>query len=147
VINAADIERRGITRIDQLFRGEVPGLLAMEEGMLAYNSTITEVHGARSSLQANTAGTSSVKMYSRGASSLDGGPNPIKVYVDGVELLDASYLGAIDPGSIERIEIITGPQAATIYGSGALGGVMQIFTKKGAGQSMFDGSVTLRYGM
>src|SRR5690606_31149900 len=39
------------------------------------------------------------------------------------------------PTSIERIEILTGPQASTIYGSNALNGVMQIFTKRGTGET------------
>jgi outer membrane receptor protein involved in Fe transport len=59
------------------------------------------------------------------------GTNPIKTYLDGVELANPAYLSQIDPKSIERIEILTGPQASTIYGSNALNGVMQIFTKRG----------------
>jgi outer membrane receptor protein involved in Fe transport len=49
-----------------------------------------------------------------------------------VELADPQYINQIDPASIERIEILAGPQASTIYGSNALNGVMQIFTKRGS---------------
>jgi len=120
VITAKDIEQRGITRIDQLFHGDVPGLFAANQG------SASPVDG--------------VTMFSRGATYLDSYvagtgftnfTNPIKTYVDGVELADAQYLSQIDPKSIERIEILTGPQASTIYGSNALNGVMQIFTKRG----------------
>jgi len=118
VITAKELEERGITHIDQLFRGDVPGLFVQNSGSNnPLNATV---------------------MYSRGASNLrfdnsnNFGTNPIKTYVDGVELADARYLSQIDPKSIERIEILTGPQASTIYGSNAINGVMQIFTKRGA---------------
>jgi outer membrane receptor protein involved in Fe transport len=65
----------------------------------------------------------------RGVSSLSVG-SLMKIYVDGIE---ASGFGvsAVDPASIERIEVLRGPQAATIYGADAAGGVVQIFTKRG----------------
>lgn len=118
VITAKQLEERGITRLDQLFRGDVPGLFAMNLG--------------------SGSPLDSVTMFSRGATRLPAFAaqaditNPIKTYVDGVEMANSSYLTQIDPNSIERIEILTGPQASTIYGSNALNGVMQIFTKRGA---------------
>jgi outer membrane cobalamin receptor len=123
VITAKQIEERGITRIDQLFHGDVPGLFAQITGSM------------------DETGVGAVKMFSRGGASFgsvsfpghnSNGTNPIKTYVDGVELADPQYLTQIDPKSIERIEILTGPQASTIYGSNALSGVMQVFTKRGA---------------
>jgi outer membrane cobalamin receptor len=120
VITAKQIEERGITQIQQLFRGEVPGLFAQRP---TSESFVDEV-----------------VMFSRGATALDytsagvsgiGNTNPIKTYVDGIELANPKYLSQIDPKSIERIEILTGPQASTIYGSNAINGVMQIFTKRG----------------
>jgi outer membrane receptor protein involved in Fe transport len=58
----------------------------------------------------------------------------MKIYIDGVDA--ASYgINAVDPESIERIEVTRGPQASTLYGSDAAGGVVQIYTKRGSGAS------------
>ena len=43
-----------------------------------------------------------------------------------------SRLDDINPDAIERIEILKGAAAATLYGTEASGGVIQIFTKKGS---------------
>ncbi len=60
----------------------------------------------------------------------------VKVLLDGVPLLDRGAtresLNQIDVNSIERIEIVEGP-LSVIYGSDALAGVINIITKKGAG--------------
>jgi len=115
VITAKEIEQRGITQIQQLFHGDVPGLYATNMGDNAF-----EVPGF-------------YQMASRGSTNLDFAlSQPIKAYVDGIEMADPSYLGLIDPKSVERIEILTGPQASTIYGSNAINGVIQIFTKRGS---------------
>src|SRR5687767_4657849 len=123
VVTAKQIEERGITRIDQLFRGDIPGLFAQNQG---------------SNLKASI---DEVTMFSRGATALSRSStgvdamfltSPIKTYVDGVELANSKYLSQIDPKSIVRIEILTGPQASTIYGSNAINGVMQVFTKRGS---------------
>jgi outer membrane receptor protein involved in Fe transport len=68
-------------------------------------------------------------MSVRGASSLDAS-GQIKIFVDGIEVANSSR-APVNPSSIERIEVIRGPQAGAIYGSDASGGVMQIFTKRG----------------
>jgi outer membrane receptor protein involved in Fe transport len=121
IITAKELEERGITRIDQLFRGDVPGLFTPRVGV----STATG--GGSGGTPGN------VQVVSRGSTTAIGeGHEGIKTYVDGVELANREYLGLIDPKSIERIEILTGPQASTIYGSNAINGVMQIFTKRGS---------------
>jgi len=118
IITAKELQERGITRIDQLFHGDVPGLFTVQQGAAAVSWT-DGVPG-------------SADISSRGGTFLGGGHESIKMYVDGVELANRAYVGMIDPTSIERIEILTGPQASTIYGSNAINGVIQIFTKRGS---------------
>jgi TonB-dependent SusC/RagA subfamily outer membrane receptor len=81
----------------------------------------------------------------RGNASLSMSNEPI-VFVDGVRINSGGGFGAnvgtnggapsrlddIDPSSIERIEVLKGAAAATLYGTEASNGVIQIFTKKGS---------------
>jgi len=121
VITAKELEQRNITHLDQLFRGDVPGVWVQERG------TATTFPG-QVHMSSRGATTFKAETYRNDNSALG---QTIKTYVDGVELADPSFLGLIDPKSVERVEILTGPQASTIYGSNAINGVMQIFTKRG----------------
>ncbi len=63
-------------------------------------------------------------------------PNQVQVLVDGVRVKSPTTgqaeLSDISPDLIERVEIIRGPQS-TLYGADAIGGVVNIITKKGKG--------------
>ncbi len=93
----------------------------------------------------------------RGNVSLSQSNQPL-VYVDGVRQttnnyprnvsagstafnaaqVEASPLADIDPDNIDRVEVIKGAAAATLYGTEAAVGVIQIFTKHGtAGRTAF----------
>jgi outer membrane receptor protein involved in Fe transport len=131
VITAKQIEERGVTRMAELFRGEVPGMFVM-------NSGLGGVNGAFGGGAMFSRGATALSNKSTGVTTLGGNTgkdaaitNTIKTYLDGVELTDPNDLYLLDPKSIERIEILTGPQASTLYGSNAINGVMQIFTKRG----------------
>ena len=67
----------------------------------------------------------------RGASA-----NQVQVLVDGLRVKSPTLgqvdLSDISPDLIERIEVIRGPQS-TIYGADAIGGVINIITRKGKG--------------
>jgi TonB-linked SusC/RagA family outer membrane protein len=92
-----------------------------------------------------------MKIRIRGNASLTQSNEPI-VFVDGVRINSGgtsaanatiSHLDDIDPATIERVEILKGAAAATLYGTEASNGVIQIFTKKGtAGAPKWDFNVT-----
>ena len=76
---------------------------------------------------------SNTSVYLRGADT-----RFTAVYIDGVRVDSQSTGGAswqdIPLEAIDRIEVLRGP-AAAVYGSDAMGGVVQIFTKKGEGKA------------
>ncbi len=81
-------------------------------------------------------------MFIRGTSS-----KHVLVMIDGIKIGSATNgsiaFQHIPVSQIERIEIVRGPRAS-LYGSEAVGGVIQIFTKKGAGKE--SGSIDMQYG-
>jgi TonB-linked SusC/RagA family outer membrane protein len=93
----------------------------------------------------------------RSVGSLSLGTDPI-VYIDGVRMdadpsrgpaqrggAGASRLNDVNPEDIESIEILKGPAAATLYGTEASNGVVQVITKRGrAGAPRWD--LTTRQG-
>ena len=113
VIQREDIERHGSGGVVDVLRG-VAGVQMVRNG--------------------GPAGTTSV--FIRG-----GEQRFTAVMVDGVRV-DTQTTGgvsweAIPLSQIERIEIVRGP-ASALYGSDAMGGVVQIFTRKGTGGAGLD---------
>ncbi len=74
---------------------------------------------------------SQTSVFLRGTNS-----NHVLVLIDGVRAADATSgdfaWENLDPSQIDHIEIVRGPRA-TLYGSDAIGGVIQIFTRKPRG--------------
>lgn len=80
----------------------------------------------------------------RGATSTSATRNQPLIYVDGIRLYSHGISGAqnarqgvhalqsVAAADIDRIEIVRGAAAATLYGSEAAAGVIQVFTKQGA---------------
>jgi outer membrane receptor protein involved in Fe transport len=108
VIGETEIDLQHPHTVQQLFRQAVPAAVGWEYAAYPQQTSLSV----------------------RGASTLSPGSGQMKVFVDGIEAASNSYT-AIDPNSIERIEVVRGPQAAAIYGSDAIGGVIQVFTKRG----------------
>lgn len=108
VITREQIERKQAVTVLDVLR-EVPGVNVIESGSLG----------------------STASVLVRGADS-----DQVLVLIDGVEV-NSTTLGSFDFASltadnIERIEILKG-WGGTLYGSEAVGGVIQIFTRKGSG--------------
>lgn len=71
-------------------------------------------------------------------------PDHVLVLIDGVRINSVSAgttaIEHILPDEIERIEIVRG-NVSSVYGSEAIGGVVQIFTRRGRGDMKVSGSV------
>lgn len=79
----------------------------------------------------------------RGGNSFSQGNQPL-IYIDGVRVSSGAFrsdpevnqaaapFDDLNPNDIARVEVIKGAAATTIYGTEASGGVIQIFTKRGA---------------
>lgn len=123
-IRSQDLEFAPVTNVSQMLQSRIPGMAVLPSG-------------------GNAGQGSGIIM--RGATSLTQDIEPI-IYIDGVRLdntkedwvsSDATWTGLddIDPADIERIEVVRGAAAATLYGTEASAGVIQIFTKRGEGTS------------
>lgn len=118
-------ENTPIANFSALLQGREPGVMALPSSGLTGEGTRIRIRGNASLSQSN---------------------EPI-VYVDGVRIDNGggfgngfvgtggggqpSRLDDIDPSSIEKIEVLKGAAAATLYGTEASNGVLLITTKKG----------------
>jgi len=100
-----------------------------QSGATGLADVLARLPGVQISRNGGQGNSSSV--YLRGAES-----RFTAVYLDGVRLDSQSVGGVvweqIPLSQIDRIEVVRGP-AAAVYGSDAIGGVIQLFTKKGEG--------------
>jgi vitamin B12 transporter len=82
-------------------------------------------------------GTTSV--FLRGANA-----NQTKVFIDGIDATNPASgtfnFEHVLTWDIERVEVVRGPQSG-LYGADAIGGVINIITKKGSGPAQFAGSL------
>ena len=109
VVRGADFKDAHFSRTADLFRAGLPGVVLWDQGPGGPPAEIAAVRGASS-------------FTARG----------IKTYVDGIEVASPTLITLLDPRSIERIEVIRGPQGAALYGSDAINGVIQVVTRKGS---------------
>lgn len=78
----------------------------------------------------------------RSANSIANGQQPL-IIVDGI-FLNGTTLADLNPDDIDRIEILKGSAGASLYGSQAANGVIQIFTKRGKGLNIGETKITYR---
>lgn len=115
IITRADIEARQATSVQELLTGEA-GVQISNNGGLG----------------------KATALFLRGTDA-----DQVLVLVDGVKLTSAT-LGTtafeyLPVEEIERIEIVRGPRSS-LYGSEAVGGVIQIFTRRGHGEPQLTAS-------
>lgn len=97
---------------------------------------VGKIAGAQISSTSGTPGAQ-VNILLRGINTINKGTNPM-ILIDGVQM-SATSLNTIDLSTIDRVEVVQGSAAATIYGAQGANGVIQLFTKRGkAGKLSVD---------
>lgn len=124
VIDAESLQSSPLQNFSEALQGRIPGMVGLP------SSGVTG-EGSRIRI--------------RGSSSLSQSNEPI-VFVDGVRVDGGGGFGGsvssggsgspsrlddINPESIDRVEVLKGAAAATLYGTEASNGVIQVFTKNG----------------
>jgi vitamin B12 transporter len=108
VVTGEDIDTRRYPTVDEALR-MVPGIDIRRSGSFGKTTSIS-IRGAN--------------------------PNQVQVLVDGVRVKSSTTgqaeLSDLSPDLIDRIEVIRGPQS-TLYGADAIGGVVNIITRRGQG--------------
>jgi outer membrane receptor for ferrienterochelin and colicin len=118
-----------VANVDQLLQSRAPGMVVTESSGMAGSGSQIRLRGSVSVSQSN---------------------QPL-IYIDGIRVksdayqknvppgdfdgrsgnVTASPLSDINPQDIDRVEIIKGSAATTLYGTEAAAGVIQIFTRRG----------------
>jgi len=107
-VTAKDLPQAPSASVDQALIGKIPG------------AQITSTSGSPGA---------DVNILLRGINTINRGTGPM-ILIDGVQM-GATNLSTIDLSTIDRVEVVQGAAAATIYGAQGANGVIQLFTKKG----------------
>jgi outer membrane cobalamin receptor len=130
VITRSEIAASGESSVLPILNGRIPGLFVTERGVIGFG------------VSAGAAGQISIR-------GVGGSPTTgVLVMMDG----NPQYMGLFghpladiySSSGVERVEVIRGP-ASMMYGSNAMGGVINILTRRTAKEG-FSGEAGLRYG-
>lgn len=119
VLDAQIAEVQPIVNVSDLLRGRIAGVVVQQGSGDAGTASTIKIRGS-----------STMRLVNDG---------PL-VYIDGVRVSnrmesggrDVSRIDDLDPAMIESMEVIKGPAAATLYGTEAANGVINITTKSGS---------------
>ena len=103
VVDGRQLAEGAVGTLSQALNGAVPGLWMWSQSPTSFLAQYGSV---------------------RGASSF--GLSYPKVYVDGIEVANPLLITRVNPEAIDRIEAISGPQGAALYGADAISGVTNI---------------------
>ncbi|VFM98826.1 MAG: hemoglobin/transferrin/lactoferrin receptor protein, partial [Candidatus Kentron sp. G] len=122
ILEISDLEEKIAVSVAEIFQKE-PGVDVVTAGSGSVHPMIRGLHGER-----------------------------VLVLVDGIRLSEqrpgGNHVFSLDPAQIERVEVVRGP-ASVLYGSDAIGGVINFITKgaeeKTAPDAYLDGEMDMQY--
>ncbi|MBV6522060.1 MAG: Vitamin B12 transporter BtuB [Gemmatimonadaceae bacterium] len=109
VVDGERLAGRGEGNLAHVTNGDVPGIWAWESAPSSMASRYGSI---------------------RGTSSF--GVNAPKIYIDGIAVANPLLVTQLVPESVDRVEVIRGPQGSALYGADAIGGVVNIVTRHDA---------------
>jgi iron complex outermembrane receptor protein len=108
IVRPSQLSAGSYSSVSDIIRTRLPGVVLWDRGPVGPTAPVTAL---------------------RGVSSFT--TRAVKTYVDGIELASPELFTLLDPRSIDRIELIRGPQGAALYGPDALNGILRIETLHG----------------
>ena len=142
-ITQLDVDRDVVgppINVDALLQARVPGMSITQSSASSGGGAMIRLRGNVSMTQSNQPliYIDGVRVRSEGF-----GKNVPPVGYSGRSNNDiSSPLNSVNPQDIERVEVIKGAAATTLYGTEASAGVIQIFTKRGSvGEATWTGQV------
>ncbi|HEX3868569.1 MAG TPA: TonB-dependent receptor plug domain-containing protein, partial [Gemmatimonadaceae bacterium] len=106
VVNGQQLSRENSTTLSNALDGYVPGVWSWAQSPSSMVTSYASI---------------------RGASSF--GLSYPKIYIDGIEVANPLLVTRFAPETIDRIEVIRGPQGSALYGTDAISGVVNIVTR------------------
>lgn len=125
-ISTEELQDAPTTSFSEVLAAREPGVNVLPSSGIAGEGSPIRIRGSASLSQSNEA-----IVYLDGIRINSGGGFAGPVGGGGQGTGATSRLDDIDPSAIERIEVLKGAAAATLYGTEASNGVIQIFTKAG----------------
>ena len=125
-INTSQLDNAPAAGLTELIQGKEPGLNVLPSSGLSGEGQAIRIRGSASLSQSNEP-----LIYIDGVRVSGGGGFAGDVGSGGAGVGASSRLDDLDPNAIERVEVLKGAAAATLYGTEASNGVIQIFTKAG----------------
>lgn len=137
VVNSAQIEKSTETSLLPILQNHIPGMFVSQRGMEGFG------------VSGGSAGTVNIRGVGSG--------NSVLFMIDGMPTW-AGFYGHANPDTyavngVERVEVVKGP-SSILYGSGAMGGSVNIITKKmneegfsGRARAMFGSYFTSKFNL
>lgn len=136
-ISAEDTENAPVSSFSDVLQGREPGLLGLPSSGSTGEGSRIRIRGSASLSQSNEP-----LVFVDGVRVDQGGG--FGGYVSAGGAGSPSRLDDINPNAIERVEVLKGAAAATLYGTEASNGVIQVFTKQGESREEPQITVSMR---
>ncbi len=123
-VGVATSKKKLAIAVEAITADKMPAVPTVDIG----SALVGKIAGAQISTTNGSPG-SPTQILLRGINSINGSTAPM-ILLDGIQIASTG-LENLDLNGIERVEVVQGPAASTLYGAQGANGVIQLFSKKG----------------